>query len=281
MSRPPIDNGTILITGASSGIGLELARQFAPRARAIILVARRLQLLEKLATELQSSRKDLAVHIETCDLNDLTSIESMLNSALQKVGPIDIVVNNAGFGDRSMFEDQEWQRIESMIRVNVIAPTFLTRQLLPSMIKRKAGGVLNISSGAGIAIMPGSAIYSATKYFLNGFNEALRAEVNNAGICVTAVCPGPVHTEFDAVAGGRLPGVPPPFMAISAEQCAREAIEGFEKNKAVIYPGFAFRKVMQLLPLTPRSLQRSFASKTGKRIRQKTGKSIPPQAIAP
>lgn len=280
MLRPPIDNGTILITGASSGIGLELARKFAPRARAIILVARRLQLLEKLSTELQSSRKELKVYVEACDLNNLSSIESMLNSAVQKAGQIDILVNNAGFGDRSMFEDQDWQRIESMIRVNVIAATFLTRQLLPPMIQRRTGGVLNISSGAGIAIMPGSAIYSATKYFLNGFNEALRAEVNNAGICVTAVCPGPVETEFDAVAGGRLPGVPPPFMAISAEQCAREAIEGFEKNKAVVYPGFAFRKVMQLLPLAPRSLQRAFASKTGKRVRQNSGKSIPPQAIA-
>ena len=280
MPSPPIDNGTILITGASSGIGLELARQLAPRARTIILVARRLELLEKLSAELQSSRNELKIHIEACDLNDLISIKSMLNSAVQKAGQIDVLVNNAGFGDRSMFEDQDWQRIESMIRVNVIAPTFLARQLLPSMIERGSGGVLNISSGAGIAIMPGSAIYSATKYFLNGFNEALRAEVNNARICVTAVCPGPVETEFDAVAGGRLPGVPPPFMAISAEQCAREAIEGFEKNKAVVYPGFAFRKVMQLLPLAPRSLQRAFASRTGKKVRQNVGKSIPPQAIA-
>jgi uncharacterized protein len=280
MSRPPIDNGTILITGASSGIGLELARQFAPRARAIILVARRLQLLEKLCSELQDVRKELKVHIEACDLNNLSSIESMLTSAVQKAGQIDILVNNAGFGDRSMFENQEWQRIESMIRVNVIAATFLARKLLPTMIERGSGGILNISSGAGIAIMPGSAVYSATKYFINGFSEALRAEVNNAGICVTAVCPGPVETEFDAVAGGRLPGVPPPFMAISAQQCAREAIEGFEKNKAVVYPGFAFRKVMQLLPLAPRSLQRAFAAKTGKRVRQNLGKEIPPQPIA-
>jgi uncharacterized protein len=280
MSRPPIDNGTILITGASSGIGLELARQFAPRARAIILVARRLQLLEKLCSELQDVRKELKVHIEACDLNNLSSIESMLTSAVQKAGQIDILVNNAGFGDRSMFENQEWQRIESMIRVNVIAATFLARKLLPTMIERGSGGILNISSGAGIAIMPGSAVYSATKYFMNGFSEALRAEVNNAGICVTAVCPGPVETEFDAVAGGRLPGVPPPFMAISAQQCAREAIEGFEKNKAVVYPGFAFRKVMQLLPLAPRSLQRAFAAKTGKRVRQNLGKEIPPQPIA-
>jgi uncharacterized protein len=280
MLSPPIDNGAILITGASSGIGLELARQFAPRARAIILVARRLQLLEKLSGELQSSRKELNVHIEACDLNDLSSIESMLNSVFNQVGEIDILVNNAGFGDPELFENADWQRIEGMIRVNVIAPTFLTRQLLPKMIERRSGGILNIGSGAGIAIMPGSAIYSATKYVLHGFSEALRAEVRDAGIVVTEVAPGPVETEFDTAAGGRLAGVPPPFMGISAQQCAREAINAFEKNRAIVYPGFIYRRLMNLLPFVPRSLQRSFAFRNGKRVRQKTGKSIRPQAAA-
>lgn len=279
MPRPPIQNGTILITGASSGIGRELARQFAPKARAIILVARRLQLLEQLSNELQSLRKELKVHIEACDLNNLSSIESMLTSALQRTGQVDILVNNAGFGDPSLFEDADWQRIESMIRVNVIAPTFLTRQLLPKMIERKSGGILNIGSGAGLAIMPGSAIYSATKYFLHGFSEALRAEVSGAGICVTEVAPGPVETEFDTAAGGRLAGVPPPFMGISAEQCAQEAIEAFEKNRAIVYPGFPYRRLMGLLPLIPRSLQRSVALKNGKKLRQKA-RSTTPQTIA-
>ncbi|MCI0442608.1 SDR family oxidoreductase [bacterium] len=257
MPSPPIDNGTILITGASSGIGLEFARQFAPRACTIILVARRLQLLEQLSSELQSAHKQLKVHIEACDLNNLSSIESMLNSAVQKAGQIDILVNNAGFGDPELFENADWQRIESMIRVNVIGPTFIARQLLPKMIERRSGGVLNIGSGAGIAIMPGSAVYSATKYYLHGFSEALRAEVSAAGIVVTEVAPGPVETEFDAVAGGRLAGVPPTFMGISAEQCAREAIKAFEKNRAIVYPGFAYRTLMNLLPVAPRSLQRS------------------------
>jgi uncharacterized protein len=271
MLRPPIDNGTILITGASSGIGLELARQFAPRARAIILVARRVQLLEKLCSELQYARKELKVHIEACDLNNLSSIDAMLNSATQKADSIDVLVNNAGFGDRSLFENEEWQRIESMIQVNVIAATYLARKLLPEMIERKSGGIMNIGSGAGIAVMPGSAIYSATKYFLHGFSEALRAEVSNAGIVVTEIAPGPVETEFDTVAGGRLAGVPPPFMAISAQQCAREAIDGFEKNKPIVYPGFAYRRLMKLLPIIPRGMQRSVASKTGKRLRQIAG----------
>jgi uncharacterized protein len=270
MARPPIDNGTILITGASSGIGRELARQFATRAKAIILIARRLQLLERLANELQSIRKELNVHIEACDLNDLSSVDSMLTSAVQKTGEIDVLVNNAGFGDRSLFENEEWQRVESMIRVNVIAATYLTRKLLPKMIERKTGGIMNIGSGAGIAIMPGSAIYSATKYFLHGFSEALRSEVSDAGVVVTEIAPGPVETEFDAVAGGRLAGVPPPFMGISAEQCAREAIEAFEKNKAIVYPGFAYRRLMKLLPMIPRRLQRSVASKTGRRLRHLT-----------
>jgi uncharacterized protein len=128
--------------------------------------------------------------------------------------------------------------------------------------------------------MPGSAVYSATKYYLHGFSEALRAEVSDAGIVVTEVAPGPVETEFDAVAGGRLAGVPPPFMAISAEQCAREAIRAFEKNRAIVYPGFAFRTLMKLLPLVPRSLQRSVALMNGKKLRQKATKSVPPQAIA-
>ena len=273
MPRPPIDNGTILITGASSGIGRELARQFASRAFTIILVARRLQLLEQLSSELQSAHKQLKVYIEACDLNNVASIESMLNSAVQKAGQIDIVVNNAGFGDPALFENADWQRVESMVKVNVIAPTFITRQLLPKMIERKSGGILNIGSGAGIAIMPGSAVYSATKYYLHGFSEALRAEVSDAGIVVTEVAPGPVETEFDAVAGGRLDGVPPPFMAISAQQCAQEAIKAFEKNRAIVFPGFAFRTLMNLLPLAPRSLQRSVAVRNGKKLRQKIAKS--------
>jgi short-subunit dehydrogenase len=280
MSRPRIDNGTILITGASSGIGRELARQFARRATTIVLVARRLQLLEELSSELQSAKKQLKVHIEPCDLNNLSSIDAVLASAVQHVGEIDILVNNAGFGDRSLFENEDWQRIESMIRVNVIASTYLTRKLLPKMIERKNGGILNIGSGAGIAVMPGSAIYSATKYFLHGFSEALRAEVSDAGIVVTEVAPGPVETEFDAVAGGRLAGVPPTFMGITAEQCAREAIEGFEKNHAIVYPGFAYRRLMKMLPIIPRSLQRTVASKTGKSLRLKTSKSESSQAIA-
>jgi hypothetical protein len=192
----------------------------------------------------------------------------MLNSVNQKIGQIDILVNNAGFGDRSMFENEDWERIEGMIRVNLIAATYLARQLLPKMIERKSGGIMNIGSGAGIAIMPGSAIYSATKYYLHGFSEALRAEVGDAGIVVTEVAPGTVETEFDAAAGGRLAGVPPPFMGISAAQCAREAIEAFEKNRSIVYPGFAYRRLMKLLPFIPRGLQRSVASRTGKRLRQ-------------
>ncbi|HSE43115.1 MAG TPA: SDR family oxidoreductase [Acidobacteriota bacterium] len=279
MPRPPIDNGTILITGASSGIGRELARQFATRARAIILVARRLQLLEQLSNEIQSAHKELKVHIEACDLNNLSSIDSMLTSVLQRAGQIDILVNNAGFGDPALFENADWQRIEGMIRVNVIAPTYLTHRLLPKMIERKSGGILNIGSGAGIAIMPGSAIYSATKYYLHGFSDALRAEVGDAGIVVTEVAPGPVETEFDAVAGGRLAGVPPPFMGISAEQCAREAIQGFEKNRAIVFPGFAYRRLIKLLPLVPRRLQRAVALKTGRKLREKTKPTVP-QAVA-
>jgi short-subunit dehydrogenase len=140
------------------------------------------------------------------------------------------------------------------------------------MVARGRGGILNIGSGAGLAVTPAGAAYCASKHFIDGFSEALRADLSGTGVVVTQVCPGPVDSEFDSVAGseGGIVGGPPQFMRISAEQCAREALAGFDRGAALVLPGRAYRVAMTLLPLAPRSLQRWQAAHAATLVRRAT-----------
>jgi short-subunit dehydrogenase len=213
----------------------------------------------------------LAVRVESCDLSDPTAVEEMLAALAADVSPIDVVVNNAGLGDLALYDRAEWSRIEQMLHVNVVAPALLTHRLLRGMVRRGRGGVLNLGSGAGFAIMPGSASYVGTKHFINGFTETLRAELEGTGVVVTQVCPGPVETEFDQAAGTEgLVGGPPNFVRISAEQCAREAIAGFERGRALVFPGAGFRLSMHALAIVPRKLERLAARPVTRRLRRST-----------
>jgi len=152
----------------------------------------------------------------------------------------------------------------------VIAVAQLTALLVPSMVKQGRGGVLNVGSGAGLTVLPASAAYSASKYFIDGFSEALRADLAGTGVVVTQVCPGPVDSEFDTIAGtaGGMTGGPPQFMRISAARCAREALAGFDAGKPLVFPGRAYRIAMRALPLLPRTLQRRQAASAGARLRR-------------
>jgi short-subunit dehydrogenase len=249
--RPPIDGGHVLITGASSGIGHALALELAPRARALSLVARREDRLLELKAALLARNPALRVGVFACDLLDRAAVDRMLEEAPLGAGPVDVLINNAGFGDFGSYEAVSWEKTEDMLMLNVTVLAYLTRRLLPSMVERGRGGVLNVSSGFGLSFMPGFAGYVGTKHFVTGFTECLRLEMRPKGVVVSQLCPGPVTTEFLEIA--RMGKAKPPGIAtVSAEQCARAAVHGFDADRAIIIPGIVMKTVLALGALTPR-----------------------------
>jgi short-subunit dehydrogenase len=268
-ARPPIDGGTVLVTGASAGIGRELALQFAARAATLVLLARRAERLAELRDTLLAQHRRLRVVNLPADLSDEGDVDRLLTEVREQVGDVDILVNNAGVGDKALFDRTDWPRNRQVLHTNVLAVVQLTAALVPSMVARGRGGVLNIGSGAGLSVMPAGAAYCASKHFIDGFSEALRADLADTGVVVTQVCPGPVDSEFDKVAGteGGIVGGPPQFLRISAEQCAREAFAGFDRGAALVFPGRAYHVAMTMLPLVPRRLQRRQAASAATRVR--------------
>lgn len=246
--RPPLE-GTILITGASSGIGRAMARQLAPEATRLILVARRVDRLEALAEELRTLRDGLEVRVEPCDLAVPAAVDRLLD-AVATVG-VDVLINNAGLGDLGLFERSDADKLDAMIAVNIQGLVRLTRGLVPGMVARQRGGILNVSSGFGLTWMPGAAAYIGTKHFVSGFTESLRSELAPCGVVVTQVCPGPVDTEFEEQAGNPVGRPPPAIMTLSAERCAADALTAFRAGRARVVPGWFPALVIRLGLITP------------------------------
>jgi short-subunit dehydrogenase len=269
MTRNTKNYGTVLVTGASAGIGRELALEFGARAETLVLVARRLDRLEALKAELAGRYPGLKVVVLAADLSDESDIETLLGRVAGEAGPVDVLVNNAGLGDSVLFDRSEWARTRQVLRTNIVAVAQLTSVLVPGMVKHGKGGVLNIGSGAGLTVMPNAASYVGSKHFVAGFSEALRADLAETGVTLTQACPGPVDSEFDQVAGsvGGMAGAPPRFFRISAAQCAREALAGFDSGDAEVFPGRAYRFAMRVLPLLPMWLRRKQAANTATRLR--------------
>jgi short-subunit dehydrogenase len=253
-----IENCSALITGASAGIGREFARQLANRARALVLVARREQRLNELSNELRNRNANLNIHVRAVDLCDKGQIDELIRWLDQNKINIDFLINNAGLGDAGPFANSPPKRNDEMLQVNIVALTTLTRALLPQMISRKQGAILNVSSSAGFLPIPEFNVYAATKAYVTSFSESLRAEVRDAGVTVTALCPGPVHTEFGDVAkrpGGE-PERGPEFVYVSVEETARAALAAVEADKPLVIPGFAMKLGMFLVRITPMSILR-------------------------
>lgn len=266
-ARPPLDGATILVTGASSGIGRELARQLASRAGALVLVARRRERLEELADELRARKPGLSVRTESCDLSDPAGVERMLAAVAEKAPAIDVLINDAGLGYSRRYDRADWERIHRLLQVNVVALSLLTLRLSEGMVARRRGGIMNVGSGAGFTLMPGAAAYVGSKYYVNGFTETLRAELAGTGVVVTHVAPGPVTTEFNEAAGiTDMRGGPPGFLRITAEECAREAIRGFERGHALVFPGRVYRALMAALWLAPRPVVRRIAIRMARHL---------------
>src|SRR6266581_3535662 len=237
-----LEDCNALITGASAGIGLEFARQLAGRARSMILIARRDERLVELADELHQTQPKLLIHVRKTDLADPVQLQELLAWLDGEQREVNLLINNAGLGDSGPFAESDPVRNNEMTLVNVTALTLVTRHLLPRMIAQHRGAILNVSSSAGFLPIPGSAVYAATKAYVTSFSEALRAELCGCGVIVTALCPGPVHTEFQEVASrpGRKvkPGPGPDFLHVSVEQVVRDALAAVEADRPLVIPGF-------------------------------------------
>ena len=250
---------TVLITGASAGIGREFARQLAPVVNTMVLVARRNDRLEALELELKIVNPRLEVFCRQLDLRDQMELERFCDWLNESGLSVDLLVNNAGLGDRGAFIDGEWARLHAMLQVNIAALTYLTYRILPSMRKTGCGAILNVSSAAGFLPMPNLAVYAATKAYVTSFSEALRAELRNSNISVTALCPGPVPTEFDDTASrtpqGYLSPMPELF-TVSVQEVVRTALHAVSRDRARVIPGTFVNLTMTTLAFIPMFFKR-------------------------
>ena len=245
MALPPPTNGsTILVTGASAGIGAELARGLAARGYGVTLVARREERLRALADELGSGAE-----VAACDLSDAAARQALVAGLERQVLG---VCNNAGFGSLGRFAELDAERELRLVRVNVEAVVELTRAFLPGMIEAGAGAVLNVASIAAYQPLPGFAAYAASKAFVQSFSEAVHEELAGTGVSVTCLSPGFTHTEFGAAAGseGSLPG----FVYGDASDVAEAGIEAMLAGRRSAIPGLANRASMLGGRVAPRSL---------------------------
>jgi short-subunit dehydrogenase len=238
---PPSPSATALVTGASSGIGAAIAGELARRGHCVTLVARREARLQDLATEL---RDEYGVRAEVlaADLADAGARDALAEAIVELGLEVEILVNNAGFGHSSDFADSDRGRLLEMVRVNCEALVDLQARYLPGMVERGRGAVMNIASTAAFQPLPGTANYAATKAFVLSLSEATHAELAGTGVTLTAVCPGPVRTEFSEVAGiGEAEEKTPSAVWMSAEAVAADAVSGTERGKRVVIPGLLNR----------------------------------------
>ncbi len=263
-----IDGCSALITGASAGIGREFALQLASRAKLIVLVARRRDRLEELCSQLTHRNPQLKILIRESDLSDIDSPGWLFESLQAENVLVDLLINNAGLGDHGHFATSDRQRVREMLAVNVTALTILTRLFLPGMIDRKRGAILNVSSTAGFVPLGGFAVYAATKAYVTSFSEGIRSELRGTGVTVTALCPGPVDTEFSEVAR-RSPTSrqkkAPTFLHVPVEKVVRSALDAVENDKPLIIPGFFMKLAMLLARITPAPLFRAVSRASAKR----------------
>jgi short-subunit dehydrogenase len=192
---------TALITGASSGIGREFAKLFAKDGYDLVLVARGREGLEHVKQLIEEHHHKVNVQIFDHDLSKIENIDSIYHALREQKRHIDVLVNNAGFGDFGNFYQTPWSREHQMMEVNMIAVVYLTKRFLPRMVSQGEGKILNVASTAAFQPGPKMAVYYATKTFVLNFSEAIADELRNTGVTVTTLCPGPTATHFQSVAG--------------------------------------------------------------------------------
>lgn len=245
-------NKVALVTGASAGLGVEFARQLGARGYRLVLAARRKERLEELASELGNARA-MAI-----DLSAPGSV-ARLNADLADHGEVvDLLVNNAGFGLIGRFAELGANRQHQMVELNVSTLTDLCRLVVPGMIERRSGGIINVASTAAFQPGPNMAVYFATKAFVLSLSEALHEELKPHGIKVSCVCPGPTRTEFGDVAGFGGNGL---FdrVAMNPLEVVAAGLAGLDHNKAVVIPGLINKIGAVSGRFAPRSVVRKIA----------------------
>ncbi len=250
-----LDRSSVVITGASSGIGRELARQLAGRVAGLALVARRRERLEDLRRELTRGTASLRVTIHECDLLEQRAIDVTLADVTSAHGAVDVLINNASVGNFGRFSGSDWDALSRMIRLNVDAHTYLVHHVLPGMLARGWGRIVNVASGQGFQSLPGYASYAATKHYVVGFTECLQMELRGTGVAATLVCPGATRTEFFDGAGEGSAALLPSFMAMDAAPVARAAVRAIEAGAPLVIPGFRNRLALWLGAMSPRVLR--------------------------
>ena len=229
---PPSPDATCVVTGASSGIGVEVARELTRRGYRVTLVARREERLHELAAELGEGAE-----VHAADVSDPAARQGLAEALAARGAEVAVLVNNAGFATSGPFVKADRNRELEMVRTNVEAVVDLCALFVPAMAQRGIGAVLNVASTAAFQPLPMQAAYAASKAFVLSFTESLHAELGGTGVAVTALCPGPVKTEFADVA--EIPGhdaLPGVFWG-SADEVARAGIDGLERGKRVVIPG--------------------------------------------
>jgi len=263
---PPGDSSTALITGASAGIGAEVARCLARRGHGVTLVARREERLRELATELEGSH-GVRAEVLGCDLADPEARDRLAAEIATRELEVEILVNNAGFGGFGTFVELGRERQLEMVRLNVEAVVNLMGRYVPLMEGRGRGAVINVASMAAFQPLPENATYAATKAFVLSLSEATHSELKGGGVTLTTLCPGPVRTEFADVAGiGGAEERTPGFLWMSPAEVAEQAVSGAEKGRRVVVPGMLNQATavagqhsprMFLLPLAKRIWRQS------------------------
>src|SRR3954447_1980671 len=233
---PPEPNSTCLVTGASSGIGADIARELTRRGHGVTLSARREDRLRELAAGLEDT--GVRVEVVACDVTDAGSRAALIAKLAELGLEVEVVVNNAGYGSGGPFQELDGDAEVAMVQTNCEAVIAFCAEYVPKMVERGGGGVLNVGSTAGYQPLPRQATYSATKAFVNSFSDALHAELGGNGVTVTSLRPGPVETEFGSASGmddefSSLPS----FALDSPAEVAKAAVDGLDKGKRVVAPG--------------------------------------------
>lgn len=251
---------TALITGASSGLGLEFANIYAKNGYNLVVVARSEGKLYQLKSKLESTY-GVEVVVYAKDLSEKDAGYEVFDFCLEKNIQVDVLVNNAGFGDFANFAEADWEKQYDMVQVNVVALMQFTRCFVPQMIKRKNGKILNLSSVAAFCAGPKMSVYYASKEYVRSFSEALAEELKGTGVTVTALCPGPTNTGFEKAAEMKNSKMFTFFKSATAKEVAEAGFKACEKGRILKYYGMPTKFMNIGSRLVPRSLGRKIAMK--------------------
>ena len=244
---------TALITGASSGIGLELAKVFARENYDLIITARREEKLLDLKNELQTKYK-IQVWVISGDLAESDIVEDIFNFVTEQDIEINVLVNNAGVGDYGLFIDSDWQRQHTMIQLNITALTKLTHLFLPMLSKQERAYIMNVASTAAFQPGPLMSVYYASKHYVLAFSEALANELNGTGVTVTTLCPGPTHSEFVEKANMQKSKLFDRFPVPDSREVAEYGYKSMLKGKRVAVHGLPNKISSTIVGLFPRNM---------------------------